>query len=179
MLIFLAFFFCFPTKVFPVTNEMLISSAKNIVTKWDNLLRDDHTLVSGDEGIWCVYRSTLIGDLSFDIQETNSIVSPYLLIISGQTRWDHNLNSIFADRENEVVSGNFGFTTKEKAMSHVKPSDFGHGVTRLYDIKLFYAYQGGSWIFKDPNTDFINFLDEKTSKGIKADMVSLMVFKVE
>ena len=78
-----SFFLMAPQKAFSITNEKLIESAKQIVSQWSRLLIEDHTLVDGEYGIWCVYRSVLVSDLSFDIQETSSIVSPYLLIITG------------------------------------------------------------------------------------------------
>ena len=161
-----------------VSEENLIVSAKKIVQQWSGLLKKDHSTVSGEYDTWCVYRSALIGDLSYDIQKTNSIVSPYLLIITGKAQWGSNLDSPNADNPSEVFDNNQGFTTKEKALQNVKESDFIGDSVRYYDIRIYYTLREDVWTMKEPNRDFIDFMNEKTSSAIKELIPDLMTFKV-
>ena len=162
-----------------VTNDILLSSAKEIVLDWTTLLSQEHREVNGEYGSWGVYRSSIVGPLSYDIQKTSSIVSPYVLIISGKAKWDHNFASKRADVYSEVYEMNYGFSTEEKAIQNTSEDDFGNDIKKIYDFKIFYSYQEGSWIFKNANSDFNSFLLEDTSKDIKASLEKYMSYKVE
>ena len=169
----------YPIISFAISNDILIKSAEKIVSDWEKLLSKDHLFASGEYDCWGVYRSTISGPLSYDIQKTDSIVSPYILIISGKVQWDQNLSSQHADKYSEVENENFGFTTKEKALAHITEKDFGIDTQRVYNLKIIYSYQKGSWVLKKFNSLFIEFLGENSSKNIKEAIPDLEKYKVE
>lgn len=177
--LFLLISLCIPSICVAVSNDILIRSAEIIVSDWTKLLSSDHKFVSGENNVWGVYRSVLMQPLSYDIQQTNSIVSPYLLIIYGKSKWEHNFDSKHSDKYSEVFESNFGFKTQETALINIFDDDFGVKAKRIYDFKIYYSYQNGFWILKNTCSDFNEFVNENSSKGIKIRLPVLERYKVE
>lgn len=180
MVICLFFFTACTTSYAQSAGEVKIKrSAEKVVDAWSEVFAQKHLLVSGEGGIWCAYRSRIDGGVSYDIRKTDSIISPYLLIISGSAEWASNLESPKATRYNEMKSANFGFNTKEEAMQNVSENDFLGGTKRTYRIELPYALQEGYWVLKAPNHDFLRFLTENSSEQIKNSVSGLSKFSAE
>jgi hypothetical protein len=90
----------------------------------------------------------LKGKSSFDVKKTNSLVSPYFLVITFDADLWHNGKGSSADyRVSRASDFYLGFTTKEKALAHMKPSDFTYHIG-LADLTLFYAFQKNCWVYK-------------------------------
>jgi len=147
-------------------DEVLISSGKSILLTWENMLSKGYIDVSQDKGggwragkhLW------LPGSGSYDIKKSDSIVSPYILILKFQTRYlgtngfSPNANGPYY----KYFKRKYGFNTAEEALANCSDVDFvdQNGMSakeHVYDIMLSYLYQDGSWIIGKGNEDFMIF----------------------
>ena len=168
-----------PVEELAATSEMLVLSAEKIVQAWSVLLNQDYSLIEGDGGSWGVYRSVFLPPLKYDVKRTDSLVSPYKLIITGKAKWDSNFESLDADVYSEVFETNFGFSSREKALASTKESDFSRGKGRKYNLIIQYSFRNGSWVINEVSDDLHGFLGENSSSGIKKGAARLESFVVE
>lgn len=178
------------------TNEKkLMSSAKKVVAAWGRMLSKGYMDVSYDTGKlgwWRVTKHLWVdGSAYFDIRKTDSIVSPYKLIITFKTK--HCGDNDFSPNANGPYSDYFkrkcGFKTVHDALSNINESDFlereynGSYVSakgRIRDMMVIYAFQNSSWVIKDGNKNFnIYFGRDLQSKENGHYFKDLIVFPVE
>lgn len=151
---------------FASDNELLISSGKEILLKWENMLSKGYTDVSQDKGGgWRAGKHLLVpGSGSYDIKKSDSIVSPYVLILKFQTSYlgtngfSPNANGPYY----KYFKRKYGFNTAEEALANCSAADFVEqdgmpAKEHVYDIMLSYLYQDGSWIIGKGNEDFMIF----------------------
>ena len=134
----------------------VVVSAEKIAQKWDALLSAGINLVwfhPGDE-YWYVTRYTLLpGSSGFDVKKTDSLVSPYMLIITFSTSPINNTDSPNANGLIKSVKRKGGFKSAEDALANVAATDFvGQSFQR--SMRLNYALQKGIWVLKGGNDMF-------------------------
>jgi hypothetical protein len=108
--------------------------------------------------------------MGYDIKRTDSIISPYLLIVSLRTSFMDNAASPNANGHyDSFLKKTYGFKTAEEALANTKPMDFPPESTGKVggelDLKIQYAYQKGVWVLKGGNNLFgYNFMEHLNSK---------------
>lgn len=169
-LIVIIFFLLFIVNVsssWAISEDRVESSAEDLVGKWEKLISKEPSLLYyyDDMGAWSVTKIHLVsGSLGFDIRRTNSIVTPYRLIIYLKTNFSGNDGSPNA---NFVKSnGNkFGFKTAKDALNNTKPIDLSmdsfKGIPFEYDLAIYYAFQKNFWVFKNGNDDFNFYIGQR------------------
>ena len=146
--------------------ESLVLSGKSVLVAWESMLSMGFIDVSQDKGgAWRAGKHLWFpGSGSFDIKKTDSIVSPYLLIIRFKTRYlgtngfSPNSNGPYY----KYFKRKYGFNTAQEALANCSDEDFveqdgARSKEHVYDIMLSYAYQDGSWIIGKGNEDFMIF----------------------
>lgn len=149
------------------STDEVVRSAEEIVTYWDRVVSKEYTIVDGNDGVWGVYRSKSLSPLKYDIRKTDSLVSPYMLIMSFKAKWDNNYDSINANLKSEVFDNNFGFTSKEDAIKNTTEKDYMGSKPRKYDCVIYYSYQKNRWVFNRSNSDFKGYINENSSVEMK------------
>jgi hypothetical protein len=160
------------TKVWAIDETKLVSSAEKVVEAWGKVLSKEVDLVSyTSSGYWRVRRHKLIdGTLSYDIKKTDSIVSPYMLIVGFKTFFMDNDSSPNAKGYyDQNLKKWYGFKTAEEALTNTNPIDFAPDITGRrgldLDLKVHYAYQKVIWVLKGGNRLFgFNFSEHLYSK---------------
>lgn len=105
-------------------------------------------------------------DLSYDVQKTNSLVSPYIGYIMLKLRVTSNEKSGDVKGYND----NIGFVDSTNAK---QSNNFESCSDRTYDInqwcvgeiKINYSYQNNKWIFKSIDTETENRIANGTTRG--------------
>ena len=155
-----------------VDEAQLTASSEKVVDAWAKLLSQNVDLVSYyRNGYWSIRRHKLIpGSMSYDIKKTDSIVSPYMLIVSFSTSFmDNGLSPNANGYFDKSLRKWFGFSSAEEAFAKTKledfPPDFRGKVGGDLDLSVRYAYQKGVWVLKGGNDWFgFNFVQHLTSK---------------
>jgi len=166
-------------STFLFANEKdVVSSFESIVSKFDGFVSTSPVaLISEDFG-----ESSPSGrinyllkleklNLGYDIQKTDSLVTPYsgYIIVSLRVQSNAKYGDITNTRlefdksyNAKDVEYNWGFQYAEDAEKVRKfakcASDPGHSEVEWCcgDVKLLYAHQGGEWVFKTVNTEGSN-----------------------
>src|SRR3972149_9797950 len=109
-----------------VDEAQLTASGEKVAEAWGKLLSQNVDLVSYiDSSYWGIRRHKLIsGSMGYDIKRTNSIVSPYMLIVSFRTSYMDNARSPNATHYSKLLKRTWGFKTAEEALSNPKSIDF-------------------------------------------------------
>ena len=169
-----------------ITDETtLLSSAEKTAKAWEQLLSKGIDLAScetrgGYYKYWHVMRFKYTGNVGFDIRKTDSIVSPYMLIINFETNfWDNarspNANGHFS--ETPELKKWYGFKTSEEALNNVKPIDFDK--EDVINCTVYYAFQKGFWVYKGGNDyfegNFERHLKSKETSPYFKDILSIPV----
>ena len=157
--------------------ESLISSGKGILYAWEKMLSKGYLDVSQDKGGgWTVTKHLwLPGSGSYDIKKSDSIVSPYILIIKFETR--HCGSNAFSPNANgpyyKYFKRQYGFNSAQEALAHCNNTDFVDrddisipAKENVYDIMISYLYQDGSWVINKGNEDFMIFF----GRDLKSDL---------
>ncbi len=160
----------------------LISSAEKVVEAWGKLFSKDVDIVSYvSSEYWKVRRYKLVdGTLGYDIKKTDSLVSPYILIV--------NFKVLFMDNDSSPNARGvyaqdlkkwYGFRTAEEALNNTKPIDFATAVTDNY-VKIHYAYQKGNWILRGGNRFFdFSFSEHLNNKEHGNYFKDLLIISVD
>ena len=144
-----------------ISENDLIASSEKVIGKWKNMLSNGYVgarMDRGSGGSWKAMILQWVDDsASFDIKKTDSIVSPYILIIKfkeklcGTNYFSPNANGTFSNFFKRIG----GFKTIEEAFLNVNETDFlkedkaGNYVPNnghVFDRVLTYALQNGSWV---------------------------------
>ncbi len=150
VLIILLFFlqiFIIGTPLFASEDNKIVTSAEKIVEKWAAILPEfaSYSVVGGK-----YYQANRLryepDTLSYDVKKTDSLVSPYKLILSGGVLFDYNR---YSPNATNVWKGSpCQFNTKEEALLHTKPIDFANAEPRrVAQFTAVYALQKGKWVF--------------------------------
>lgn len=144
-------------KNYLTKEEQLTLSAKKVINSWTALLHNKPYLaVLGGDDYWGVTWFNLVDNsVGFDIKKTESIISPYLLIISFQVLKSSNFTSPNANYLTDK-SKYFGFKTKEDAMANTKEIDFSQSfyARGIYKVIIYYSLTENNWILNGGNEDF-------------------------
>jgi hypothetical protein len=139
-----------------IDEEKLISSAEKIVEAWQTMLDKGMDLVSltRDSTYWKVMSYKIVGPIGYDIKKTDSIVTPYQLILTfNATVFSNatgpNRNGYYSKSLKEW----YGFKTMEEALAHKSPADFSVYSDGM-DFRMYYAFQRNAWVLKGGNTQF-------------------------
>lgn len=144
--------------VFAIDEAKVVTSAEKIVNNWTELLPKGHSKFSvyvSSAKYWIV-RKFLDVSVEYDVQKTDSIVSPYLLIVRIELLW---LDNDFSPNANATLYGNEkmrGFKTEEDASAHTESNDFFTKYSKFSQkaggnsINVYYLYRGSFWECKGP-----------------------------
>lgn len=162
-----------------IDEEKLIASGERITASWKRLLSMGLQILSCDvNGIWSVDKHILIGESNFDIRKTDSIVSPYMLTITFDTKLSSNTTSPNANYHASSLNKMLGFKTANDALRHTQEIDFDRGFP--WKLNLIYALQKESWVLKDPIKDAkANFFKLIQTKENRHSFEHLFVIKVD
>ena len=110
-----------------ISEEKIVSSAKEIVTLWENILSNNLSIVvyNPEMKYWYVNRLILVNrSLNFNVNKADSAVnSPQIIIRFSYNRW-HNRLSHNANSDYEYENGLQGFKTANDALVNTGNSDF-------------------------------------------------------
>lgn len=170
-----------------IDQSKLLKSAERVVSIWASNLEGGFNVLKRVESssldkenyyYWTVRRLTLIGIPSYDVRRTDSLVSPYKLIINFRVKYEDNtsgpnVNGYYS----KSLKRTYGYSSAENAMRYTNPEDFidlnpicksrpGSNVMRL---STFYAFQGDKWVLKGGSDLFESnfFGQERTASLIK------------
>ena len=124
---------------------------KKVENLWEQFFSDGLIYAHKFDEYWVAFKNVYLkNSFKFDIQKTNSIVSPYNLFISFRALSYQNdsspkANGNFAEDHNQW----YGFKTAAEAFAHTSLKDMGNGNPWEYSAK--YLYKKGNWILKDGN----------------------------
>jgi len=160
-----------------VDQSKILKSAERVVSLWSSGLgRGVDLLYKYEEEspsyfYWTVRRLTLIGTPSYDVQRTDSLVSPYKLIINFSVKYYDNESGPNANGYyDESLEKTYGYRSPEDAMKYTNPEDFidlnstykSEPGDNVMDLSAFFAFQGGKWVLKGGNDLFmLNFFREE------------------
>lgn len=138
-----------------VDETMVLSSAEQIVEKWKQLMSHGLKIAVLEEGsdLWHAKRLNLFGPINYDVKKTDSLVSPYLLILTFKVFENSNYGSPNANGYSENLNQKVGFKTGEDALANVELNDFTD-ISTLYNVEINYALQKGVWILESGNSGF-------------------------
>jgi len=163
-----------------VDENKLLKSAERVVSIWTSNLEEGFDLLKRVESsssdkenyyYWTVRRLTLIGIPSYDVRRTDSLVSPYKLIINFRVKYEDNVSGPNVNGHySKSLKSTYGYSSAENAMKYTNPEDFvdlnpigksspGSNVMRL---SAFYAFQGDRWVLKGGSDLFVsNFFGQE------------------
>lgn len=166
-LITIVFFIIFIASVslsWAISEDKLVSSAEKVVSLWQKLFSKDVILLGGsssDNFRWATKMHLIEDSFSYDVKRTDSIVSPYQLIINFKINYlgtnldSPNANGIYLSSSNKT----YGFKTAEDALKHMNEEDLkDYSFKMVFDLQIYYALQKGSWVFKDGNENFNRYI---------------------
>jgi hypothetical protein len=161
----------------------LISSGKGVLYAWEKMLSKGYLDVSQDKGGgWKVTKHLWPpGSGSYDIKKSDSIVSPYILIIKFKTR--HCGSNFFSLNANGPYYAYFkrkcGFNSAQEALANCNNTDFVNrdvmsgqispAKEDLYDILISYLYQDGSWVISKGNENFMIFFGQDLKSDLNGE----------
>ena len=153
-----------------IDESKVAASAEKIAKSWEELLpkkKDKVAVYSNTYNYWKVreFDSTSV---EFDVQKTDSIVSPYILIVSIGVICCENVRSPNANgyMEKQLSKGGLdgfsmietkvfrGFKTKEEALSYTDrskdylPINEFKSMWEVCNVNVYYSYRGKFWEYK-------------------------------
>jgi hypothetical protein len=162
------------------SEEKIISSAEEIAAFWENSLSNKLNIViyNPEMHYWHVNRIVLVNQsFDFDIKKTDSIVTPYQLIIRlSFNRW-HNRLSPNANSDYEYENRIRGFKTADDALANTGNSDFDEAKYSYVEkisrqMTIIYVLKKKAWILEDGNDLFETYIGQHIS-----DMNNAHLFK--
>jgi hypothetical protein len=149
------------SNVLAADESQIVSSGQEIFNSWVSFLNKGIILVDykqlGGGSYWCAYKyeKALNSNPKFDIQKTNSLVRPYILIFSdfylveGYNYESPNSNSV----------RKIGFASPEDALKYTHGSDF-KWLSNPKEIKFEYVFENGGWKLSKANSEFNKILQK-------------------
>lgn len=156
----------------------LCSAGDSILSAWETMLSKGYLEVSQDKrGGWKATKHLWVpGSGSFDISKSDSIESPYVLIIKFKTK--HCGSNFFSPNANgpyyQVFDRKCGFVSVEEALANCQDNDFVDynnqpHAGNVYDIMVNYLYQNGSWIISQGNDNFMIFFGDGLKNNLNRE----------
>jgi hypothetical protein len=135
--------------------DKALQAAEKLVNNWKTFLTQDHNLVRYHDIdlYWFCKRAQLYNNsLEYDVRRTDSLVSPYKLIISFEFTQLEN-------REGPNAYAKGGYRTAKDALHHTTLNDYklikySHGDPMIWNCTAYYAFQENKWIYKDGDDNF-------------------------
>jgi len=179
---------------FAADETKLVSSAERLIQEWKTMISNGYYPVGKDAGskMWRADKISYVkGSESYDIKRTDSIVTPYILIIRfkistlGSNYLSPNANGVYSDYFKRTV----GFKTSEEALKNLKETDFldRDSFTNEYvkkkgsvgGVMCNYSFQNNNWVLKDGDTAFHAFfivdMKEKENSKYFKNLVSFPI----
>jgi len=165
-----------------VDQSEILKSAERVVSLWSSKLGGGIDVLNKVESssyfYWTVRRLTLIGTPSYDVKKTDSLVSPYKLIINFSVKYDDNTSGPNVNGHyDKSLKKTYGYRSSEDAMKYTNTEDFVdiNPISKtkpggnVMDLSVFYAFQGEKWVLKGGNDLFRHnfFGQENTDSLIK------------
>ncbi len=160
-----------------ISEEKIVSSAKEIVALWENILSNNLDIVvyNPEMKYWHVNRLFLVNQsMYFTIKRTDSAgIPPQIMIHFSYNRW-HNPRSNYANSNYEYENHILGFKTADDALSNTKNSDFEEVkytykelISRTVDI--LYVLENKTWILQAGNDHFETLIGQHISESNNAN----------
>jgi hypothetical protein len=165
---------------FGQTDQAIVNSFKKKVKQVDSVFSTSPIVLASQEfsesksgRIYYLLKFEKVKESSYDIEKTNSLVSPYTGYIILTTRVLSNIRSgnVQSKGADGTLLGIYGFESADEA-NEVKTfgscsstmigstnNNVDNGCTG--DIKISYAYQDKVWVFKGVETEVYNSVDIK------------------
>ena len=160
-----------------ISEEKIVSSAKEIVALWENILANNLDIVvyHPEMKYWHVNRLYLVNrSLYSTIKRTDSAgTPPQIMIHFSYNRW-HNPRSHYANSNYEYDNRKQGFKTADDALANTKNSDFEE-VKYTYKelisrtIVVLYVLKNKSWTLQGGNDHFETFIGQHISESNNAN----------
>jgi hypothetical protein len=136
--------------------EKLLASAEKIAGIWEKELAKGVLLVdNASSGYWRVRKFKLKGAVTFDVKKTDSLVSPYLLILSFSADYFDNDTGPHVNGPYGHGGVRYGYKSAADALKFTKPEDWierpsptGYSKRDPIDFQAYYAFQKGKWVLK-------------------------------
>jgi hypothetical protein len=166
-IVFIVIFLSNVTSSWAISEDKVESSAEKIVSRWEKLLMKGFNCVwqheLGDEH-WIVHRLFPVkGSFAYDIQKKFSVISPYQLIISFESKFGDNMKSPNTNSVSKYTQKKDGFKTAKDALRHTSLKDF-KVVDYIGAYSIFYVFQKKSWVYKGGNEYFQALIGDHIEK---------------
>ncbi len=162
------------------SEEKFISAAEEIAAIWEDLLSNKLNILLYNPTMhyWHVHQIVLVNkSFNFNIKKTDSIVSPYQLIIRFSfNRW-HNRLSHKANSDYEYENHIIGFRTPDDALANIGNSDFKEAEYSYVEkisrqMRMTYVLKKKVWILEGGNDLFETYIGQHI-----ADVNNAYLFK--
>jgi len=154
-----------------IAEEKIVSSAEEIVTFWEDLLSDklDIVIYNTEMDYWYVNRIVMVNQsFDFEIINTDSIATPYQLIITlSFNRW-HNRFSPNANSNYGYENRIWGFKSAEDALANTGKSYFEEAEYSTMEkisrkMAMVYVLKKEAWILEGGNDLFETYIGQHIS----------------
>ncbi|MDY7000558.1 MAG: hypothetical protein SVS15_02100 [Thermodesulfobacteriota bacterium] len=153
-----------PGMSYAKDEEVVLESAKEVINIWQQHLDKGIDIInfSPKDNYWFM-RRIIGGRISYDVKRTDSLVSPYKLIIYvNNIKYKENINGPGANGYySKDLNKIYGYKSKLEALNKVSKMDFT--CQGNFDFIIFYAFQDNGWVLKGGDTYFEgNFFSHET-----------------
>lgn len=168
-----------------VDQSKLLKTAERVVSIWTSNLEGGFDVLKRVESssldkenyyYWTVRRITLIGIPSYDVRRTDSLVSPYKLIINFRVKYEDNTSGPNVNGHySKSLKSTYGYSSAENAMKYTNPEDFidlnpiykSRPGSNVMSLSAFYAFQGDKWVLKGGSDLFeCNFFGQERTASL-------------
>ena len=150
------------------SEDKIISSAEEIAALWKNLLSNKCNILiyNSEMHYWHVHRIVLINkSFNYNLKKTDSIGTPYQLIIRFSFNRSHNRFSSKANSDYEYKNRTIGFKTADDALANIGDSDFENAEYSYLEkisrqMTITYALNKKVWILESGNDLFKTYIGQ-------------------
>lgn len=151
-IVLIMFLFCIAhTNAFAIDDTNVVASAERVIFKLKNVFSKIAYIIANNSGNeWYNTRYFLIDEPSYDVKKTDSMVSPYMLIVNMHLVYDSNINGPNADGSDSTSKC---YKSIKDARKYNSKRDFVGG-PNVTNLQIFYALQKDVWVLKGGNSAF-------------------------
>jgi hypothetical protein len=164
--------YTFAQKKSPVKKSDPVAQLKNLVSKIDDRFKKMPAVLTWQD--YSTSPSHLIFyklqfesvESSFDVQTTNSLVTPYIgyMVLKLKVRSNATSGNVKDGDYSPGFSDSAAAKQNNNYQSCIDPK-YNFNEWCIGDIKVLYAYQNGKWIFKSVDTEVPNKIANGTTRG--------------
>jgi hypothetical protein len=123
----------------------------------NNLILTKYDFPKSPTGFSYSYMKVRLVNMSFDVQKSNSLISPLVGYIYLTYTWEENSQCGDLIEVSKYIKSNYGYSSYEKVLAHKQDCFRSYhqnedGTQLPYknqSVKLVFSYQDNHWIFKD------------------------------